>query len=238
MNYLSCRIARVTMLNPESMKRTAIRTCLVLFLLVAGAAKAHEGTAEVSFDGLVKLQRGLFKESWVDMDVDFSQYTKIIPIDPYFEFRAVKRTSSQAARNSNQRKFYISDSNRERLIETVSAIFAEELAKSEHFTIVDEPGPDVMILRGGVFDIVSRVPPDQVGRNEVYLSSVGEGTLVLELRDSLSLETIYRGVERRAAQQSATGMRRSNTVTNWAEVRRLARRWAVKAREGLDAIHN
>jgi len=213
--------------------------CLVFSLLVAACVvQAQEGTAEVSFDGLVKQQRGLFRESWVDMDVDFTQYTKIIPIDPYFEFRAVKRTSSAAARSSNQKKFYISDRNRERLIETVSEIFDEELAKSEHFAIADEPGPDVMILRGGIFDIVSRVPPDQVGRNEIYLASVGEGTLVLELKDSLSLETIYRGVERRAAQPVGGNLRRSSTVTNWAEVRRLARRWAVKMREGLDAIHN
>ena len=216
------------------------RLCLMLYLLVATSVvqAQQEGTAEVTFDGLVKQQRGLFRESWVDLDVDFTQYTKIIPIDPYFEFRAVKRTSSPAARSSNQRKFYISDRNRDRLIETVSAIFAEELAKSEQFTIADEPGPDVAIIQVGIFDIVSRVPPQMIGRGEIYLSSVGDATLVVELKDSLSLETIYRGVERRTAGRMGSDMTRANTVTNWAEVRRLARLWAVKMREGLDAIHN
>ena len=215
------------------------RVCLVLSLLFAASvAQAQEGTAEVSFDGMVKQQRGLFEESWIDMDVDFMQYTKIIPIDPYFEFRAVKRTSSAAARRANQKKYYISDRNQERLIETVSAIFDEELAKSEQFTIVDEPGPDVAIIQVGIFDIVSRVPPQMVGRGEIYLSSVGDATLVVELKDSLSLETIYRGVERRTAGRMGSDMTRASTVTNWAEVRRLARRWAVKMREGLDSIHN
>ena len=214
------------------------RVCLVfLAFLATTAVQAQEGTIEVTYEGLTKQQRGLFQESWVDLDVDFAKYIKIIPVDPYFEFRAVKRTSPAAAHRSNQRKFYISDRNRERLIEEVSKIFKEELQNSSHFTIADEPGPDVVILRVGILDIVSRVPPSQIGRGEIYLSSVGAATLVVELRDSLSLETIYRGIERRAAQRPGSGMR-SSTVTNWAEVRRLARRWANKMREGLDSIHD
>ncbi|MEO1204202.1 MAG: DUF3313 domain-containing protein, partial [Pseudomonadota bacterium] len=67
----------------------------------------------------------------------------------------------------------------------------------------------------------------------------GEATLVLELRDSLSGETIYRAVDRRRA-ETANGMQmqRSNSVTTWVEVRRLARRWAVRLREGLDSVHD
>ena len=174
----------------------------------------------------------------MDLDVDFTKYDKIIPIDPHFEFRAVKRSSPAFAHRFNQRKFYINDSNRERLIETVSEIFSEELQNSSHFTIVDEPDPDVAILRVGILDIVSRIPPERVGRSEIYLSSVGEGTLVVELRDSLSLETIYRGVERSAAQRPGGSLPIRGTVTSWPEVRRLARRWALTMREGLDSIHN
>jgi len=32
-------------------------------------------------------------------------------------------------------------------------------------------------------------------------------------------------------------MIRANTATTWAEVRRWARRWAVRLREGLDSVH-
>ena len=76
------------------------RMLLTLFLLVAASVVGaqQEDGADVSFDGLVKQQRGLFKESWVDLDVDFLQYTKIMLVDPYFEFRAVKRTASGAGR--------------------------------------------------------------------------------------------------------------------------------------------
>lgn len=216
------------------------RLFLVLVLLLAATVveAQQDGTAEVSFDGLVKLERGLFKESWVDLDVDFLQYTKIILVDPYFEFRAVKRTASGTGRIPNQRRFYISDPDRQKLIETVAAVLKEEYAKSEHFTIVDKPGPDVAIIEVGILDIVSRVPPRMIGRGEIYLSSVGDATLVVEMKDSLSQETIFRGVERKSAGQKDAEMARATTVTTWAEVQRLAGRWAVKMREGLDAIHS
>jgi len=76
-----------------------------------------------------------------------------------------------------------------------------------------------------------------VGRGEVWLSSVGEATLIIEVIDSMSGEVIFRAAERRAAEpgQGTTGVR-SNSVTTWAEVRRLMRRWARTLREGLDSI--
>jgi hypothetical protein len=95
-----------------------------------------------------------------------------------------------------------------------------------------------LIIVGGLHDIVSRVPPDHIGRGNIYLSSVGEATLVMEARDSLSGETIYRAIDRRAAQQAGGYGTISNSVTNTAEVRRMAARWAQRLRVGLDSIHD
>ena len=116
-------------------------------------------------------------------------------------------------------------------------VFTEELERSEHFTITDELGPDTLIINGALHDIVSRVPPESAGRSEIWLDSLGEATLIIELRDSLSNEVIYRAVERRAVQGAGNQMILSGTATNWGEVRRWARRWAVRLREGLDSIH-
>ncbi len=218
--------------------------CRYLIVLIAMAvastgqvAAQDDSGADTSFDGLVEIKKGVFKRSWVDPDVDLTKYTKILPGGAHFEFRAVKKGSSTSISRRNQREFYISDANQQKLIDTVSEIFEEEVAKSKHFTIAEEAGPDVMILHGGLLDIVSRVPPDLIGRGEIYLSSVGEATLVLVLLDSLSGETIYCAVERRAAGRSGSDMTLSNTVTTWAEVRRWARRWATRLRDGLDSIH-
>jgi hypothetical protein len=194
--------------------------------------------AELTFDGLVRIDNSRFGNAWIDPDVDLSQYNKIMAGGAEFEFRAVKKsTSSTITRRANESEFWISDKNRQELIEIVSEAFRKELQKSEHFTMADAPGPDVLVIVGGLHDIVSRVPPDLVGRGDIYLSSVGEATLVLEARDSLSGETIYRAIDRRSAERAGGQMMPSSTVTTKSEVRRLAQRWATRLREGLDSIH-
>ena len=217
---------------------------LALVVLMAGCAAQEPSMqtgpeAEVTFDGLVRIDHGKFKDSWADPDVDFSQYNKIMTGKAVFEFRAVKnKGSSTTMQRSNQSEFHISDKNKEKLIETVTEVFRDELDKSENFTRSEVAGPDVLIIVGALHDIVSRVPPDMIGRGDIYLSSVGEATLILEAKDSLSGETIYRAVDRRAAEQLGGQVSMSNSVTNMSEVRRMARRWAMRLREGLDSIHN
>ena len=192
--------------------------------------------AEVTFDGLHVVDNAAFKAAWADPDIDFSRYNKFMAGGAFFEFRAVKKTGSSMRHTSSQDEFWIDDKSKAKLEEVVSEVFREELAKSTRFTETDKPGPDVLIIRGGLHDIVSRVPPEMVGRGEIYLRSVGEATLVLEVVDSLSGEVIARAIERRAAEQPGGQMVRSNTVTTFAEVRRLARTWATRLRKGLDSV--
>ena len=214
---------------------------ILAILMIAGCSSApptiQQGpNAEVSFDGLHVVDNAAFREAWADPDIEFSRYNKIMPGGAFFEFRAVRRTSGSQRARSSDREFYIDEDARARLEEEVTAIFNEELASSTRFTIVDEPGPDVLIIRGGLHDIVSFVPPEPIGRGEIWLSSVGEITLLLEVVDSLSGEVIARAVERRAAQRGGGTAIQANSVTTWAELRRLARRWATTLRDGLDAI--
>ncbi len=222
-----------------------LKMLIIFAFVVAGCTSTppsiQEGPdAEVTFDGLHRIDNSIFAAAWADPDIDFSRYNKVMPGGAFFEFRAVKRTTgTTTGRNvAGRNEFYIDDKDRERLETEVSNIFQEELAKSTRFQITEEKGEDVLILRGGLHDIVSRVPPQMMGRGEIYLSSVGEATLVLEIADSMSSETIFRAIERRAAQRPggtaiAAG---SNSVTTWAEVRRLARRWATTLRDGLDSV--
>lgn len=194
--------------------------------------------AEVTFDGLHKVDNARFAQAWADPDIDYSAYDKILPGQAFFEFRAVKKTSAAPVQRtiSDEDEFWIDDDAKLKLIDEVTRIFQEELAKSTRFAVATEPGPDVLIIRGGLHDIVSRVPPEMIGRGEVYLRSVGEATLILEAVDSMSGETIFRAVERRSAERSGGPMTEASTVTTWAEVRRLARKWATTLREGLDSI--
>ena len=224
------------------MKNPVLVAAVTLLAACAGEPTMQSGPdAETSFDGLVKIDNSRFSNAWADPDVDFASYDKILIGNAEFEFRAVKdRSSTSTPGRSKQREFWISDEDKQKLVDTVTAIFLEELQNSRNFTIVEEAGPDVLIIVGGLHDIVSRVPPDTVGRSEVFLTSVGEATLVLEARDSLSGETLYRATDRSSIEPMGGGMNnpiRSNSVTTWAEVRRWARGWASRLVDGLDSIH-
>ncbi len=214
---------------------------LTISVIVLGGCSSAPPTiqegpnAEVSYDGLHAIDNSRFKLAWADPDIDFSKYNKIIPGGAFLEFRAVKEMSKTRAMSSSS-EFYIDDKNKERLREETTTIFREEMAKSTRFTMVEEPGPDVLIISGGLHDIVSNVPPEPMGPSNIYLTSVGEMSLILEAADSRSNEVIFRAVERRAAESQSGQMGRSTTVTNWADVRRLLRLWATTLREGLDSI--
>ena len=216
-----------------------IATLLASLLVITGCAgpASIDTTAELTFDGLAPIKNSNFRDAWADPDVDFKKYDKIILGDAEFEFRAVKKTSNLSSmRSSNDNEFWIDDKNRAKLVETVTAVFSEELANAKGFTITEERGPDTLVLVGALHDIVSRVPPQMVGAGEIYLSSIGEATLILEARDSMSGETIYRAVDRRAIERMGD-MVQANSVTTWAEVRRWAGRWATRLRMGLESIH-
>ncbi len=217
--------------------RHLLTTALVVSIAACTPAPSiQEGPdAEVTFDGLVAINNSVFQRAWIDPDIDLSVYNQILPGGAEFEFRAVRGSAGTSMRASSRTEFPISEENQQRLIDTVGEIFREELSKSQYFTITDERGPDVLIVKGALLDIVSRVPPQRAGRSDVFLSSIGEATLVLELRDSISGETLYRAADRRAAEPAGSRGVRANTVTTWNEVRRLARRWATRLREGLDS---
>ncbi len=217
---------------------------VLLSLLVVACSSAPPALqtgpgAEYTFDGLVRVDNSRFRNAWADPEVDFSQYNKVMPGGAQFEFRAVSKTAGRMSlsRGRGQGEFWISDANRAKLVDTVSEIFKEELSKAQGWEAAEEAGPDVLVIRGALLDIVSFVPPESVGRSEIYLSSVGEATLVLEGIDSMSGEVVFRAVDRRSTNPTGGGMIRANTVTTWSEVRRAARRWSTILREGLESIH-
>ena len=93
-------------------------------------------------------------------------------------------------------------------------------------------------MRGALLDIISKVPPEMIGRGDVYLSNMGEATLVLELIDASDGEVVAVVAEQRAFQSGGGGIDNFSTptssVTVFAEIRRWGNRAARKLRSELD----
>ena len=217
-----------------------IVACLAAFAAASMAAprapRIQTGPdAEVSFDGLHRVDRTVMDMAWAKPTLDLTGYNKLMLVGAGLAFREVEDPGRY---DRTATEFPISEENRERLRETVREIFLEEFERIDEWEIVTEPGRDVLILAGAIIDIVSAVPPENrcIGRCDIYLTRVGEATLVLELRDSMSGEILARSADRRAADPAFPI--ESSTVTTWAEVRRLARSWGRMLVNRLDQIAN
>lgn len=190
---------------------------------------------EMTHDGLYPLRNVAVDRAWVRRDIDLSGYTKVIVKPAGIQYRPVKARPGSHRIRSSSHEFPISEKNKERLREELTAAFNDELAEGVNFEVVSEPGPDVLIVVGGLIDVVSFVPPERVGRHEVYLDRVGEASFVVELRDSQSEAVLARVIDRRAAEQINMSIE-SNSVSNWSEVKRLGRYWARRLRLNLDNL--
>jgi hypothetical protein len=228
----------------KTSSRIATFTLVGLAVLVAGGC-ASSGTptiqtgpdAEVTFDGLHRVDHSQAEFAWARPDFDISGYSKILPVSSGFEYRKATNQGRTAAERNRGGPYIIDDSARERFESMVAEVFQEELGKMENWEFVTEPGPDVMILRGGMLDIFTNVPPDnQAGRVSQYVSAVGQATLVLELRDSQTNTVLARSIDRRWAERPGGQMFEANRVTSMAEARRLVRMWATRLRESLDGF--
>ncbi len=189
--------------------------------------------AELSHDGLSPVKDAVVDKLWVRPDFDLRGYTKLLLNPVGIQYRPVKSVSRVSSSRSTE--FPVTDSQKVRLIEIINEEFGKTLSNLERYEIVDEPGSDVLVLRGAIIDVVSRIPPDRPGRTEYYLSSVGEATLVIELLDSQSGALLVRVVDRRAANQTGYTSR-SSTPMNTSQIRQVAGYWARLLAKRLEHV--
>ena len=223
----------------QGIKMKLIGPILLVFLLAGCASSTPtldtSPDAEVTFDGLFPVKGGSFDAAWARDDVDLTKYTKLMLEGVGVEYRPGGEGGRMWQARTTAQHFEVTERQKAEFEALMAEVFTEELGKSKKFTIVDEPGPDVLLIKGALLDVVSFVPPD-VGtssRDRIYLSRVGEATLVLELRDSITEAILARAIDRRAA-ESQWNFSESNRVRNRSEVRRLAATWARMLRTRLD----
>jgi len=208
-----------------------------LFSAPVCAADPHIETgadAEISFDGLYRVKRSRVDAAWVRNDLDLSGYDKLMVKGLGIAYRAVDWTgSARAAARRGETDFSITEENRAKLSKLFREEMLDEVAKNNRYSLSTTPGEDVLLLIGGLIDVVSHVPPEEIGRSSTFLRSVGEATMVLELRDSLTGAILARAIDRRSA---STFVHESSPGINRQDVKRLASSWGRLLRDRLDDV--
>jgi hypothetical protein len=209
---------------------------LGLLVLVAAAASAcgpqptqPKPTGEINIEGLQQVPARNFEAAFLRPGVTFANYGKLMVDELELAFRTPDREQNQ---------FPLGEDQKTRFRAGMATAFGEELGKLEAVEVVTEPGPDVLALRVRVQDIVARAPGRRVGgggRAGFALETVGEMTLVLELKDSQSDEVLVRVFDRQAAEGAAM-VSGEGVVSTWEGVDRIVAAWAARAREGLERL--
>jgi len=208
---------------------------LGLLVLVAAAASAcgpqptqPKPTGEVNIEGLQQVSARNFEAAFVRPGVTFANYGKLMVDELELAFRTPDR---------EQKQFPLGEDQKTRFRAAMATAFGAELGKLEAVDVVTEPGPDVLALHVRVQDIVARAPGRRVGggRAGFALETVGEMTLVLELRDSQSDEILVRAFDRQAVEGAAM-VSGDGVISTWEGVERIVARWATRTREGLERL--
>ncbi len=224
------------------MKKTAV--ALLAIVLLAGIPWAQEAPpiSEVTGEDQLVKEKGQYQETWVHPDADMSQYSKLYLWNSVFQFRegGDTTTGTEITRSrGNQGPFAMHEEDQEKFKQLVNDAMVKALAGSKMFEVVEEVGPDTLLLRGAVLDIISNVPPD-VARTttNVHLASVGEATIVFELIDAETGVIQARVAERRVIQRPGrmhqVSAVPSNSATVWNDVKLWAADVAHTLRRALD----
>ncbi len=214
-----------------------------IVIAVAGCASTPPPTlqtgpdAEVSVDGLVRVDNAVVPIAYRKPDMDLTPYTRFM-LDPvevaYQRDPGNRRRSGGAGADDN---FALTPSQMETLKGIFQQAVVEALTKNDGYELTTEPAPDVLRITASLIDLVVSIPTQRSGRQDVYTRSYGMVSLILELRDSQSGEILARAGDRRdPTRNTTTNLAQVSPTFVRSDVKRLFDGWAELLRERLDAF--
>jgi len=207
----------------------------VIFLTCCASKNSIEPTGFLS--DYSKLEPGKGDQvlrRWVDPDVDFSKYKKVMIDKVIFYFKDEKR---QLGIKPDELK-------------ALASTFEKDLldALKGAYPVVTEPGPDVLRIRIAITDVqagnpvlgpASAVLPLGVAANALSnvttgeSLSVGEASIEAEFIDSQTGKVVAAMMDRRVGSTYSTG----TVGGKWGHAKEAFQDWAKRLRQWLDKMH-
>jgi hypothetical protein len=214
------------------MNRFSARLLLACALLYAPFGAAQAENSAWTEGGLQRITVKGLDAVYAKPGASFAGYNKVLlrPISVSFHKDWAKSVSAGA-------KMQISASDTQRIRDRLAKLVREEVVKELNdggYKLVDAVDDDVLDVEMDIVNLHVVAPALTTGRKAgTYAVSAGEMTLILQLRDSATGDTIARALDRALASESFRPMR-IDSVDNEAEARKAASGWAKALRSGLD----
>lgn len=222
------------------MRRRLVAICAVLCLAGGIAPIVHAKDIPETWDHLVRVGSKKLKAVYLLPGADFRSYTKVMLDPPEAAFsKNWLRDYNRSSRGLSRR---LSDDDAQKMLQEVSssagAIFAKAFTDGG-YTVVTQPGPDVLRVRIGIMDLHVNAPDMNMrtaGRSRSYAPEAGSATLILEARDSETGAVIGRAADGRVAGDMGGMMLQRSSVSNRADFEAVFKSWAKAAVAGLNTL--
>lgn len=207
----------------------------VIFFWHAGVSDAQlilatGEDADVTEDGLHRIDPLIMEAAWVRPDFDLSGYTRILLMPTAVQFRDVTERSLDARTRAMTEEFPLRDERKEWLRQIWRDAVETKFAQEDSYELYQGVDSNVLVVQGFLVDVVSRIPPAASGSGFTYVSNPWSVSVVLELRDAATAELLARTIDRR----NARGLLEVGVV--WHQTEDLMRRWAQVMAHRLDEL--
>lgn len=203
----------------------------VMVVFSAGAGQAAKPPA--TWDNLVRVPSKKLDLVYLQPGADFRGYKKVMIDTTEVALRKDWRRDYNSTTMGLSSRISEADVRKmiDRSVPVATEIFTTAFTEAG-YPVVTEPAGDVLRIRTGVINISVNAPDRMTaGRSRSYSDEAGEGTLVVEARDSVTGALLGRAVDRRIAGDNGVLLR--NSVTNRSDFRVLTKRWAKISVGGL-----
>lgn len=207
--------------------------------LVAACGSTGGQPAE-SYDGLVLMPDTKFKTVYQRPGADLGSYAAygLAPCEVAFRKNWLRDQNTSRIDLSNRVTQQDVDRIKDALGDLCEQRFREALEQDPPYPLVRDfdDGEAVLVLRPSIINLDINAPDVfSSTMTRTYVTDAGEMTLLLEIVDGTTGETLYRIVDRQRGLDTQR-LQWSNSVTNQAEANRMLKRWARQLRAGLDQV--
>jgi hypothetical protein len=203
-------------------------TCAFMVSLLSACVVNAPPVAENTPDGLVRVQSKQIDTVYTRPGASLARYQRVMLDSVELGFKL----------DWEKRHPEVSESDIARIRSQGAAVFNEifrsALSLNHGYGIATQPGADVLRVTASITELDMAATPATGGRQQMYVVSPSDLTLLLELRDSQSGALLARAIDREKG-RTFGNLQVEGAVENSAEARRALEMWAGLLRNALDA---